>query len=156
MPGPKRPRRAQTDDWEQLRLFVGWPEQETYEMLRPIVLFGQTSEKRAQAVGVSERTLDRKAARFDAEGMASLFDDDRRSPGDKRLLSADIRHRILALKAEYPAFRPHKIAEVCRRRDDCRVSHKTVARVLALLRYQRRKWLLTMPRVTSSSRSTSV
>ena len=91
MPGPKRPRRAQTDDWEQLRLFVGWPEQETYEMLRPIVLFGQTSEKRAQAVGVSERTLDRKAARFDAEGMASLFDDDRRSPGDKRLLSADIR-----------------------------------------------------------------
>jgi putative transposase len=130
MPGPKRPRRAQTDDWEQLRLFVGWPEQETYEMLRPIVLFGQTSERRARAVGVSERTLDRKADRFDAEGMASLFDDDRRSPGDRRVLSADIRHRILTLKAAYPAFRPHEIAEICRRRDDCRVSHKTVARVL--------------------------
>jgi len=130
MPAPKRPRRDQTDDWEQLRLFVGWPEQETYEMLRPIVLFGQTSEKRAQVVGVSERTLDRKADRFDAEGMASLFDDNKRSPGDRRVLSADIRHRILTLKAEYPAFRPHEIAEICRRRDDCRVSHKTVGRVL--------------------------
>jgi putative transposase len=130
MPSPKRPRREPTDDWEQLRLFVGWPEQETYEMLRPIVLFGQTSEARARTVGVSERTLDRKADRFDAEGMASLFETNKRSPDDRRLLPADIRYRILALKAEYPAFRPHEIAEICRRRDDCRVSHKTVQRVL--------------------------
>ena len=107
MPSPKRPRRELTDDWEQLRLFVGWPEQETYEMLRPIVLFGQTSAARARSVGVSERTLDRKADRFDAEGMASLFGSDERSPADRRLLPADIRYRILALKAEYPAFRPH-------------------------------------------------
>ena len=28
-------------------------------------------------------------------------------------------------------MRPHEIAEICRRRDDCRVSHKTVQRVLA-------------------------
>jgi hypothetical protein len=70
MPSPKRPRREPTDDWEQLRLFVGWPEQETYEMLRPIVLFGQAFAARARTVGVSERTLDRKADRFDAEGMA--------------------------------------------------------------------------------------
>jgi transposase len=130
MPPPKRPRRAPTDDWEQLRLFVGWPEQETYEMLRPIVLFGQTTAARAEVVGVSERTLDRKADRFDAAGMASLFDTAERAPDDRRLLPADIRRRILALKAEYPAFRPHEIAEICRRRDDCRVSHKTVQRVL--------------------------
>jgi hypothetical protein len=37
--------------------------------LRPIVLFGQTSEERARATGVSERTLDRKADRFDGAGM---------------------------------------------------------------------------------------
>jgi hypothetical protein len=58
------------------------------------------------------------------------FDIVERSPNDRRLLPADIRQRILALKAEYPAFRPHEIAEICRRRDDCRVSHKTVQRVL--------------------------
>ena len=130
MAPPKRPRRTPTDDWEQLRLVVGWPEQETYEMLRPIVLFGQAAAARARVVGVSERTLDRKADRFDAAGMASLFDTAERSPDDRRLLPADIRYRILALKAEYPALRPHEIAEICRRRDDCRVSHKTVQRVL--------------------------
>jgi hypothetical protein len=131
MPAPKRPRRTPTEDWEQLRLFVGWPEQETYELLRPIVLFGQTAEERTHATGVAERTLGRKADRFDAEGMASLFEDEQRPADDRRLLPADIRHRILALKAEYAAFRPHEIAEICRRRDDCRVSHKTVQRVLA-------------------------
>ncbi len=93
MPLMKRPRREQTHAGEQLRLFVGWPEQETYEMLRPIVLFGQASERQARVVGVSERTLDREADRFDAAGMASLFDDDQRSPGDRRVLSADIRRR---------------------------------------------------------------
>ena len=127
----KRQRLPPTDDWEQLRLLVGFPEQETYELLRPIVLFGQTAAERAEATGVSDRTLDRRADRFDVEGMASLFSTTEASPTDRRRLPADIRWRILALKAEYPPFRPHEIAEICRRRDDCRVSHKTVQRVLA-------------------------
>ena len=63
--------------------------------------------------------------------MASLFPTTAVSSTDRRRLPADIRYRILALKAEYPAFRPHEIAEICRRRDDCRVSHKTVQRLLA-------------------------
>ena len=41
MGAPKRVRSDPTDDWEQLRLRVHFPEQETYELLRPIVLFGQ-------------------------------------------------------------------------------------------------------------------
>jgi hypothetical protein len=69
MPRHTRPRREPTDEWEQVQLFVSWPEQERYELLRPIVLFGQTSEERARATGVSERTLDRKADRFDGAGM---------------------------------------------------------------------------------------
>jgi hypothetical protein len=36
-----RPRRQPTDDWSQVQLFVASPEQATYEILRPIVLFGQ-------------------------------------------------------------------------------------------------------------------
>jgi len=127
----KRPCVAVTDDWQQLRLLVGFPEQETYELLRPIVLFGQTAAERSDATGVSDRTLDRKADRFDAEGMTSRFSSPAPASDDRRRLPADIRHRILTLKAEYPAFRPHEIAAICRRRDDCRVSHKTVARVLA-------------------------
>ena len=41
MPTTPRPRRQPTDEWDQLRLLVSSPEQSTYELLRPIVLFGQ-------------------------------------------------------------------------------------------------------------------
>ncbi|MDP9364093.1 MAG: helix-turn-helix domain-containing protein, partial [Chloroflexota bacterium] len=131
MGAPKRVRIDPTDDWQQLRLRVRFPEQETYELLRPIVLFGQPAAERAQATGVSDRTLDRTADRFDAEGMASLFPTRARADWDRRRVPAELRHRILALKAEHPPFRAHEIAAICRRRDDCRVSHKTVQRVLA-------------------------
>jgi putative transposase len=131
MPASKRPQREPTDDWEQLRLFVQSPEQETYELLRPIVLFGVTPRQRARATGTPERTLRRKADRFDAEGMTSLLDPKPEiAPTDRRRVPATIRQRILALKAEYPAFRPRELAEICRRRHDCRVDHKTVQRIL--------------------------
>jgi hypothetical protein len=60
---------------------VGSPEQATYEQLRPIVLFGQSAAARARETGVPERTLRRKAARFDAIGMRSLFDTPHREMG---------------------------------------------------------------------------
>jgi hypothetical protein len=68
MPAGPRPRRDPTDDWDQLRLLTTSPAQETYELLRPIVLFGQPPAVRARETGVPERTLRRKAARFDAHG----------------------------------------------------------------------------------------
>lgn len=86
--------------------------------------------ERAQATSVAERTLNRKADRFDAEGMASLCPTRAPADGYRRRVPADLRHRILALKAEYPAFRPHETAAICRRREDCRVGHKTVQWVL--------------------------
>lgn len=36
----KRRRIPPTDDWQQLSLLVDFPEQLTYEVLRPVVLFG--------------------------------------------------------------------------------------------------------------------
>jgi predicted DNA-binding transcriptional regulator YafY len=43
----------------------------TYELLRPLVLFGQPVRELARETGVSERTLRRKVARFAATGMRS-------------------------------------------------------------------------------------
>ncbi|MDQ1741078.1 MAG: hypothetical protein QOE53_2730, partial [Pseudonocardiales bacterium] len=57
----------------QLQLQLPWPEQISYELIRPVVLFGCSPAERAKHTGVPERTLRRKAERFDAEGMASLF-----------------------------------------------------------------------------------
>jgi hypothetical protein len=131
MPAPKRPRREPTYAWDQIHFYVTWPEQEVYELLRPINLFGETAAERAATTGIAERTLARKADHFDAVGMASLFDQRARSSDDQRQVPADIRQRVLALKAEYPAFRPHELAAICRRRDDCQIHHNTVQRILA-------------------------
>jgi hypothetical protein len=52
----------------------GWPEQRDYELIRPMVLFGSPASERAKETGAaSERTLQRRAARFEVEGMESLF-----------------------------------------------------------------------------------
>ncbi len=100
MPRASRPRQQPTDEWDQLRLLVTSPAQETYELLRPIVLFGQPPAARARETGVPERTLRRKAARFDTHGMRSLFELDPPPADDRRRLPAEIRQAILELKAE--------------------------------------------------------
>jgi transposase len=128
---PRRPRRAPTDEWQQLRLLAGSPAQEAYELLRPIVLFGQPPAERAQETGVPERTLRRKAARFDALGMRSLFAESVPTTGDRRALPPEIRRAITDLKAEYRPFGLREIAAICRARFRRPVSHHTVRRVLA-------------------------
>jgi putative transposase len=133
MPAGPRPRRDPTDDWDQLRLLVVSSAQETYELLRPIVLFGQPIPARARETAVPERTLRRKVARFDARGMHSLFDLDALAPPTtgRRLLPPEIRRAVVELKAEYPPFGLREIATICRHRFDRRLSHHTVRAVLA-------------------------
>lgn len=130
MPSANRPRRPPTDDWQRLRLLVASPEQETYELLRPIVLFGQAASARARETGVPERTLRRKAARFDATGMRSLFEEPDSAARDRRALPAAIRRAIVALKAEYPPLSLREIAVICRHRFDRPVDHHTIKWVL--------------------------
>ncbi len=112
MPPAARPRRQPTDDWSQVQLFVASPEQATYELLRPIVLFGQPPADRARETGVPERTLRRKATRFDVAGMRSLFDLDPSPAADKRRLQREVRRAILELTAEYAAFGLRVIARI--------------------------------------------
>jgi transposase len=129
---PARVRRDSTDDWEQLRLLVTSPAQEAYEILRPIVLFGQPTSERAQETGMAERTLRRSLARFELTGMRSLFDPEPPPPSDdRRRLPLGIRTAIVGLKAEYPALKPFEIARICRERFDRAVSYHTVQQVLA-------------------------
>jgi hypothetical protein len=40
MSRPRRRRVEPTDEWEQIELLCGWPEQRDYELIRPLVLFG--------------------------------------------------------------------------------------------------------------------
>jgi hypothetical protein len=49
------------------------PEQRTYELIRPVLLFGVPPEERAEQTGAAGRTVYRHVQRFVAQGMASLF-----------------------------------------------------------------------------------
>lgn len=65
----RRERTAPTEEWEQLALLCRWPEQLAYEEIRPLTLFGASVAERARETGAAERTLYRRVARFEEEGV---------------------------------------------------------------------------------------
>ena len=115
MPRRRRERREPTHDWQEIQQQTLWPEQELYEKLRPMLLFGQTAASRAKETGASERTLHYQANQFDQYGMVSLFPNERvPTPAESgRNLPPDMRQLIVDLKAEHPGFTPHEIATIC-------------------------------------------
>ena len=132
MPARKRKRRSRTHDWQEIQQATLWPEQEVYERLRPIVLFGETAAERAKETGASERTLHYQANLFEQEGMASLFHKEHPTdPQPGRSLPPEICQLIVNLKAEYPGFSLHEISTICFLRFGRKLSHHTVQRVLA-------------------------
>src|SRR6266550_4900332 len=134
MPEPKRVRREHTEEWASIKQWMLWPEQELYEKIRPVVLFGETAAERARETGTSERTLYHQAKLFEQEGMASLFRKQPKptpSPDKGRSLPPEMRQLIVDLKAEHPGFRPHEIATICFLRFERRPSDHTVKRILA-------------------------
>jgi putative transposase len=120
VPYRKRPRVEPTEDWS---------EQVSYELIRRVVLFGSSPAERAKPTGVSERTLRRKAHRFDAEGMAGLSQ--AAVSQARRALPPAVRRAIAELKAEYPAFRPQELSRICYARFGHRPSPHSVKRILA-------------------------
>ena len=127
--GSRRRRRrvAPTDDWEQLELLCAWEEQKEYERIRPLVLFGGSVPERAAQTGTSERTLYRRIAGFEEDGMESLFG----SPSAKRrVLPRSIRRLIVDLKAEHPPLNLNEIARICHVRSGRKPHPATVRAVL--------------------------
>jgi len=129
MPARLRPQHEPTDDWQQLQLLAAFPEQHLYELIRPVVLFGQSPAERAPQTGAPQRTLYRQAARFDREGMASLFGPPKVERHHR--LPEEVRRHILALRAEHPPLRVHEITTICWVQFGHRPSPHTVKRILA-------------------------
>src|SRR5829696_10398332 len=126
---PRRRRGASTNEWEQVELLCAWPEQRDYELIRPLVLFGGPAAERAEETGAaSERTLQRRVVRFNAEGMESLFGSEH---ARRKRLPPAIRRLVVDLKAEYPPFNPNEIANAIYVRFGRRPARKTVKRVPA-------------------------
>jgi len=131
MPKVKGQRIAHTEEWGILQQRTLWPEQEQYELIRPIVLFGDTPSERAEQTGTAERTLYRRVDRFDQEGMMSLFAGGQTpKPENARSVPVPMRQSIVDLKAEYPAFTPNELATIGYVQFGRRLSRQTVQRIL--------------------------
>jgi hypothetical protein len=100
---PRRRRIEPTDEWEPVELLCGWPEQRDYELIRPLVLFGASADGRSRETGTSSgRMLRRRAARFEAEGMESLFGSE--VAQRRRRLPPGVRRLVVDLKVEHPGL----------------------------------------------------
>ncbi len=131
MPAPKRVRRERTDTWESIQQWTLWPEQELYEQLRPMLLFGQTAGERAKETSAAPRTLLRKANEFEQYGMQSLFASEV-AGGERetsKTLPQEIRQLIVDLHMELPIMSWREIAEVCYIRHGRRPDHKSVKHI---------------------------
>jgi putative transposase len=126
--GRRRRRRVErTDDWRQLELLCAFDEQIEYERIRPLVLFGEPVSERARETATSQRTLYRRTAAFEEEGMESLFS----SPKAKRrVLPPAIRRAIIDLKSEHPPLNLEEIANICQKLFGRRPEGRTVKAVL--------------------------
>ena len=131
MPGPKRERRARTDEWGNIQQWTLWPEQELYEQIRPLVLFHETAGERAKEIDVPQRTLSRKADEFERDGMQSLFSSGEQGGAREtgKTLPEEVRQLIVDLHAELPTMSWREIAEVCYIRYGRRPDHKSVKHI---------------------------
>ena len=116
MPRRRYQRREPTHDWQQIRPLLKDSAQIIYEIIRPVILWGQTPKERGEETNMSPRTVYYKANLFDQAGMASLLPPDPPPPvpkQDKRTLPPPVRQEIVDLVAQYPAFHPHELATIC-------------------------------------------
>ncbi len=137
MPTRKYDRREPTHDWQQLRPLLKDPTQLQYEVIRPVILFGQTPKERAIETGVPRSTIYYRSNLFDQAGMASLFPAAPPPPVpeqnklDQRTLAPPVRQAIVNAHAEYPALSLREIASICYARFGRRPSPRTIKMVLA-------------------------
>ena len=114
----KQPRIERTDDWQTIKQRTLWPEQKTYELIRPVVLFSETPGERAKETYEVKRTLYRQVERFEEQDL-------------HRSIPTAIRLAVVELKTEFPFLHFREIANVCFVRYGRRPSHHTVQSILA-------------------------
>jgi putative transposase len=133
VPKRKRAQREHTEDWQTIQQYTLWPEQTAYELLRPVVLFGDPATKRSEETGEPRTSLERKADTFDEQGMVSFFASrPRKQPQETaRSLPPDMRQLIVDLRVEMPDMSIREIAEICDTRFQRRPSHHSIKTVLA-------------------------
>jgi transposase InsO family protein len=134
MPKRRYERREPTHAWQQIQPLLNDSAQMTYEIIRPVILWGVTPQERAAETGVPQRTIYYKTNLFDQAGMASLLPATPPPPvpkQDKRSLSPVIRQAIIDAHTQYSDLSLHEIASICYAQFGRKPSPHTIKLILA-------------------------
>ena len=115
--GPKRSLTVSAaEDFDQIRMECIDPLQYAYELIRPLLLFGETAAERGRQTGVDRSVIGEKARRFVTDGMNALGDG-RSQPavGDGPTYPEAIAGYILYLKQLYPPIHLREIERILAR-----------------------------------------
>ena len=124
-----RERIPPTDDWQQLTLHLDTAGQQSYEAIRPVVVFGEPVPERAGATQIPKRTLFRYVARAHADGLRGLEPPPARERHQR--VPEELRQAVIDLRREHPPLHFREIATICWARFGHRLAHTTVRRILA-------------------------
>jgi len=120
------------EDFEQIRLPFVDPLQHDYEVIRPIVLFGETAAERSRQTGMERTTVGDKARRFVLDGREGLRErrTEARGPQEPGYPEA-IAGYIISLKQLYPPIHLRAIERIVLRKFGYKTNHHTLKRFLA-------------------------
>lgn len=119
--------------WEQLELRFTWPEQTVYELIRPVVLFGQTAAERSRQTGRPARTIRQQVQRFNEQGLRSFCPDQPPTPWQwlpKGQLPDHIKEYLVRLRAEYSKLSVGEIGRICQLCFGRKPDDKTIRKLL--------------------------
>ncbi len=119
------------EEFEQIRLQLIDPLQHDYEVIRPIVLFGDTAAERSRQTGVDRTVVGEKSRRFVLEGMEGLRD--RRTQArdlQEPVYPEAIAGYIVYLKQLYPPIHLREIERILQRKFGHTTNHHTLKRFL--------------------------
>jgi hypothetical protein len=119
------------EDFDRIRMECIDPLQYAYELIRPIVLFGESAAERSRQTGVDRTVISDKARRFVTDGMSALADG-RTQPatGEGPTYPDAIAGYILYLKQRYPPIHLREIERILARKFGYHTNHHTLKRFL--------------------------
>jgi Homeodomain-like domain len=131
MPKRRYERREPSHEWQQIQPLFKDTAQIHYQIIRLVVLWGQTPKERGAKTGVSPRTIYYRANLFDEAGTALLLQPPPILKQVRHSLPPDMRQEIVNLHAQYPEFRPHELATICFVRFNRKPAPATIKLILA-------------------------
>lgn len=119
------------EDFAQIRMYFIDPLQHDYEVVRPLLFFGETAAQRSHQTGIDRTVIGDKARRFVTDGMMGLADGRAQNAGRKgHVYPEAIAGYIIYLKQFYPPIHLREIERILARKFGYKTNHHTLSAFL--------------------------